>query len=94
MPAGILKFLILHGGDALSKTVWIMGSCWSLIKKSDYEEFLKQKKKQLWLCLPLKVFRFDEVELYGVYCCPECESMAGIPGLATHQAPDVIRDRL
>ena len=94
MPAGILKFLILHGGDALSKTVWIMGSCWSLIKKSDYEEFLKQKKKQLWLCLPLKVFRFDEVELYGVYCCPECEIMAGIPGLATHQAPDVIRDRL
>ena len=65
-----------------------------MIKKSDYEEFLKQKKKQLWLCLPLKVFRFDEVELYGVYCCPECESMAGITGLATYQAPDVIRDRL
>ena len=62
--------------------------------RSDYEEFLKQKKKQLWLCLPLKVFRFYELELYGVYCCPECEIMAGIPGLATHQAPDVIRDRL
>ena len=60
-------------GGCIIKNCMDNGELLEFDKKSDYEEFLKQKKKQLWLCLPLKVFRFEEVELYGVYCCPECE---------------------
>ena len=81
-------------GGCIIKNCMDSGELLEFEKISDYEEFLKQEKKQLWLCMSLKVFRYDEAELYGVYCCPECESMAGIPGLAIDQEPDAIRDRL
>ena len=42
----------------------------------EYENFKKEKNKRLWLSLPLKVFRSNN-GLFGVYCCPQCETMSG-----------------
>ena len=47
----------------------------------------------LWLLLPLKIFRHTGA-LYGVYCCPQCDSMAGTEQLSIDQDPQDILSRL
>ena len=60
----------------------------------DYEKFLKTNRKQMWLYLNLKVFKFNGLELFGVFVCPECDSMAAIEELQASQEPENIRSRL
>ena len=65
----------LPGGDLLRfKTI------------RDYELFQKETNIELWLLLPLKIFRHTG-SLYGVYCCPQCDSMAGTEQLRIDQDP-------
>ena len=59
----------------------------------EYEEYFKNTKRQFWLYLPMKVFRNDS-ELFAVFCCPECESMAGMLGLQIQQSPSLIGPKL
>ena len=59
----------------------------------EYEVFKKETNKQLWLLLPLKVFRYQDT-MYGVYCCPQCDSMAGTDKLSVDQNPQDILSRL
>ena len=46
--------------------------------KADYAT----NEKNLWLNLPLKIFR-ENGELFPVFCCPECPSMKGFQSLKT-----------
>ena len=59
----------------------------------EYEVYKKENNKTLWLLLPLKVFRHSNT-LFGVYCCPECETMAGTDQLSIDQDPRQILSRL
>ena len=59
----------------------------------EYENFKKEKNKRLWLSLPLKVFRSNN-GLFGVYCCPQCETMSGTETLLVDQDPVQILSRL
>ena len=59
----------------------------------EYETFKKENNKQLWLLLPLKVFRKDNA-LFGVYCCPQCQTMSGTDHLSVDQDPRQILSRL
>ena len=58
-----------------------------------YEESLKETSKTLWLILKLKIFQHNH-DLFGVYCCPQCDSMAGTEELSVHQVPENIMSRL
>ena len=55
----------------------------------DYELLNKETNIELWLYLPLKIFRHNG-SLYGVYCCPHCESMAGTEHLTLDQDPQAV----
>ena len=59
----------------------------------DFEIFHKETNMELWLLLSLKVFRHDG-SLYGVYCCSQCNSMAGTEQLSIDQDPQNILPRL
>ena len=59
----------------------------------EYEHSRKETNKNLWLLMPLKIFRSNN-GLFGVYCCPECESMFGTNALAINQDPVQILSRL
>ena len=59
----------------------------------EYEVFKKETNKQFWLLLPLKIFRHENT-LFGVYCCPQCATMAGTNKLSVDQDPSNILSRL
>ena len=59
----------------------------------DYELFNRETNTELWLLLPLKIFRHNG-SLYGVYCCPKCDSMAGTEQLTLDQDPQAVLSRL
>ena len=65
----------------LFKTLWATvivqncdteGKLFEFKSKADYAT----NEKNLWLNLPLKIFR-ENGELFPVFCCPECPSMKG-----------------
>ena len=62
--------------------------------KSEYDDFQKESKRKLWLYMKLKVFRLNRLDLYAVFCCPECEVTSGTLELAVQQEPGVIGQRL
>ena len=59
----------------------------------EFENLHKENNKELWLSLPLKVFRSSN-GLFGVYCCPQCDSMSGTETLLVDQDPVQILSRL
>ena len=66
-----------------------------LLEFSSINEYEKSKKEsKLWLYMPLKVFKFNELQLFGVYVCPECESMLTTKELESSQEPDDIKQIL
>ena len=91
-----------HRSDLLHKVPWggaIIRNCspsGELLNfriARDFEVFHKETNMDLWLLLSLKVFRHDG-SLYGVYCCPQCNSMAGTEQLSIDQDPQNILPRL
>ena len=61
---------------------------------SEYEKLRKESNTRLWLYLRLKVFKFNGMQLYGVFVCNECESMSALEGLESSQDPEDIRPKL
>ena len=58
-----------------------------------YENQVKDDGRQLWLYLPLKIFRSDDT-LFAVFCCPQCETMIGTGSLSQDQDPVKVAARL
>ena len=69
------------------------GQVLSVSTVKEYERMQKEIGRQFWLYLPLKVFRSSD-SLFAVFCCPQCESMAGTESLSLDQDPVQIAARL
>ena len=80
-------------GGAIIRNSLSTGEILNFRTVKEYEIFRKEKNKQLWLLLPLKVFR-NANTLFGAYCCPQCDSMAGTDKLSIDHDPGVISSRL
>ena len=80
-------------GGAIIRNCLSSGDILNFKRVADYEQFKKENGKQLWLYLPLKVFR-SENDLFAVYCCPECDSMDGTDKLSVDQTVSDIASRL
>ena len=61
---------------------------------AEFETFRKEERRSMWLYLKLKVFQFNASELFGIFVCPECASMAGMDELQVKQHPLDIIQRL
>ena len=62
---------------------------------SSYETYKKENRRCLWLYLKLKIFQLPtRFELFAIFLCPECESMASMDGLQTFQNPEEIKARM
>jgi hypothetical protein len=59
-----------------------------------FETFRKETREPMWLYLKLKVFQFNASDIFGVFVCPECPSMAGTDELQVKQDPLNIIPRL
>ena len=73
-------------GGAIIRNCVPTGQIFNVRTVKEYEVKKKESNRQFWLFLPLKVFRHQNT-LYGVYCCPQCESMAGTDQLSIDQDP-------
>ena len=80
-------------GGALLRNCLPSGDLLRFKTVKEYDDFKKKSNQSLWLLLPLKVFRHSDT-LYGVYCCPQCDSMAGTDKLSVDQDPQNILPRL
>ena len=89
---GQLIFKVPWGG-AILRNCFSTGQLFKIRAVKEYEVKKKEINRQLWLFLPLKVFRNQDT-LYGVYCCPQCETMAGTDQLSIDQDPIQIASRV
>ena len=89
---GKLLFKLPWGG-AIVRNCLENGEVLNFKTVKGYEIFKKESNRQFWLVLPLKVFRHSN-SLFGVYCCPQCKSMAGTEELSTDQDPVQILSRV
>ena len=80
-------------GGAVIRNCLSTGKLLNFRTVKDYESHKKEFNQRLWLLLPLKVFRHSNT-LFGVYCCPQCESMAGTDTLSVDQDPKQIASRV
>lgn len=80
-------------GGALLRNCSSAGQVLSFRTVKEYEKQKKETNRSMWLYLPLKVFRSDGF-LFGVYCCPQCESMTGTNKLSVDQDPVQIASRV
>ena len=80
-------------GGAIIRNCFPTGQLFKVRTVKEYEVKKKEINRQLWLFLPLKVFR-NQTTLYGVYCCPQCETMAGTDQLSIDQDPIEIASRV
>ena len=80
----------LPWGGAILRNCFSNGKLLEFRTFKEYEVYKKERHQQLWLLLPLKVFRHSNT-LFGVYCCPQCESMAD---LSVDQDPAQIATRV
>ena len=87
-------FFTCPWGGCLLKNCDQTGDLLEFSTLSDYERFMRESQRKLWLYMKLKVFKFDGSNLFGVLVCPECESMASIEGLGVSQDPEVIKSKL
>ena len=87
-----LLFKVPWGG-AIIRNSLPTGAIMKFRTVKEYEHCRKDTNKQLWLLLPLKVFRTNN-NLFGVYCCPQCDSMMGTNELTVDQDPRQILARL
>ena len=83
----------LPWGGAILRNCFSNGKLLEFRTFKEYEVYKKERHQQLWLLLPLKVFRHSNT-LFGVYCCPQCESMAGTDNLSVDQDPAQIATRI
>ena len=63
---------------------------------SDYEKYIKDNRRIMWIYLRLKVFRVPGfgMKLFGVFICPQCELMSSLDALEVSQSPEDIRMKL
>ena len=80
-------------GGAIIRNSHEDGKIFNFGTVKEYENVRKEKNKEFWLSLPLKVFR-SNTGLFGVFCCPQCESMSGTETLLVDQDPVQILSRL
>ena len=92
--------------DEKEKTIFAVPWCAALIRNcsnngqllefktvKEYENHVKDGGEKLWLYLPLKIFRSND-NLFAVFCCPQCETMAGTSSLSMNQDPLQIAARV
>ena len=72
-------------GGVIIKNFDTDGKLVSFNNISEFETFRKEKRKQMWLYLKLKVFKTNDNDFLGIFCCPECPCMAGFLELGTEQ---------
>ena len=78
-------------GENVFKTPWgsvILKNCNSegeLFRFKTITEF-KDSRKQLWLLLSLKVFRYRDFA-FPVFCCSECEEMKRVENFGLYADP-------
>jgi hypothetical protein len=78
-------------GGCVLKNCDSSGNLLEFISISDYEKYMKSKKKELWIHLKLKIFKVkgSDGSLFGVFMCSEC--MSSMTGLEVNQAPEDIQ---
>ena len=80
-------------GGAIIRNSLTSGELLGFKTVREYEVFKKENNKMLWLFLPLQVFR-SENAVFAIFCCPQCETMAGTDKLSLDQDPTEMLSRL
>lgn len=96
MQTVISNYLPAHGVGLSSRTVMKMGHFFNSVALMNMK-LLRKKLRKICGCtlyMPLKIFKFDGFNLFGVYVCPECESMSTIIQLESSQEPEDIANNL
>ena len=78
-------------GSNAFKTPWgglILKNCDSEGKLYEFKNIpeYKESRKQLWLYLSLKVFRYRD-HAYPIFCCDECENMKTVENFGLYADP-------
>ena len=82
-------------GGVLLKNCDAEGNLLEFNSISEYEKVLREGKiSNMWLYLPLKVFSYSNMQLFGIFVCPECPVMSSIEGLEPSQDQETIKSHL
>ena len=87
------NIFVVPWGAALVRNCSANGELLDFSTVKGYENQVKDDGRQLWLYLPLKIFRSDDT-LFAVFCCPQCETMIGTGSLSQDQDPVQVAARL
>ena len=72
-------------GGVILKNFQPDGKLISFNNIGEFEIFRREERKQMWLHLKLKVFKTNNNDFLGIFCCPECSCMAGFLELDAEQ---------
>ena len=87
------NIFVVPWGAALVRNCSANGQLLDFSTVKGYENQVKDDGRQLWLYLPLKIFRSDD-SLFAVFCCSQCETMIGTGSLSQDQDPLQVAARL
>ena len=78
-------------GENVFKTPWgslILKNCNSEGELCDFKTInqFKDSRKQLWILMSLKVFRYQDFA-FPIFCCSECEQMKTVENLGLYADP-------